>query len=226
MATSSSTEILSPTPDSRSLAVTQPSFAQECKETITLALPLIAGQVGQMLMGVADTVMIGRLGVTELGAATVGNTLLAVPFVIGIGLLSSVSVRVSQARGADRPHDAGEALRHGTALALGLRRRRLAADDCCRPVPGALASAGGCHRGLPGYLWIITCSLIPAMLSMTWKNHADALNHPWPPFFILLAGVGLNVLLNWLWIGGTGAFLRSASKEPAGRPWARGLSPP
>jgi MATE family multidrug resistance protein len=44
------------------------------------------------------------------------------------------------------------------------------------------------------------------MLSMTWKNHADALNQPWPAFWILFGGVLLNVLLNWLWIWGHWGF--------------------
>src|SRR5690242_18572902 len=95
-----------------------PSFSQECRQTLVLALPLIAGQVGQMLMGVADTVMIGRVGVVDLGAATFGNTLTSVPYVIGIGLLTSVSVRVSNAFGADDRADALSSLRHGTWLAL------------------------------------------------------------------------------------------------------------
>ncbi|RYD34510.1 MAG: MATE family efflux transporter [Verrucomicrobiaceae bacterium] len=34
------------------------------------------------------------------------------------------------------------------------------------------------------------------------KNHADALNRPWPPFWIFLSGVALNVFLNWVMIHG------------------------
>src|SRR3954470_1619033 len=83
-----------------------PSFGRECRETLVLALPLIAGQLSQMLMGVVDTVMVGRLGVVPLGAATFSNTVIVVPWVLGIGLLTSVSVRVSQARGANRPDQA------------------------------------------------------------------------------------------------------------------------
>jgi MATE family multidrug resistance protein len=197
-----------PTPELSAVVATdsQPSFANECRQTITLALPLIAGQVGQMLMGVADTVMIGRLGVVPLGAATVANTLTAVPYVLGIGLLSSVSVRVSQARGADRPDMAGDALRHGSALALLFSAGVVLLMLGAMPFLHLLGQSAEVTAATPPYLFIVTFSLIPAMLSMTWKNHADALNQPWPPFWILFFGVWLNVLLNWLWIWGHWGF--------------------
>lgn len=54
----------------------------------------------------------------------------------------------------------------------------------------------------PSFLIIIAASLIPAFITMAWKNHADALNHPWPPFFIMMGGVFLNIWLNWLLIWG------------------------
>jgi MATE family multidrug resistance protein len=34
------------------------------------------------------------------------------------------------------------------------------------------------------------------------ENHADALNHPWPSFWIFLGGVLLNIVLAWMWIYG------------------------
>ena len=183
-----------------------PSFARESRATLVLALPLIAGQLSQMLMGVADTIMVGRLGVVPLGAATFANTVLVVPFVLGIGLLTSVSVRVSQASGANRPADAEEALRHGTWLALGFGVLIALAMWFSLPALSLLGQPPEVVALTPDYLLICAVSLIPALLSMAWKNHADALNHPWPPFWIMLGGVGLNVLLNWLWIWGHWGF--------------------
>ncbi len=183
-----------------------PTFWQESRTTLRLALPLIAGQLGQMLMGVTDTLMIARLGVTELGVATLSHTLLVVPFVIGIGLLSSVSVRVSQARGAGEPERAREALRHGTWLALGFGLLTVAMTLALTPWRGHFGQPQEVTDRLPAFLLIGAGSLVPALLSMTWKNHTDALNHPWPAFWILLGAVLLNILLNWLLIWGHGGF--------------------
>jgi MATE family multidrug resistance protein len=48
----------------------------ELRGTLGLALPIMAGLVGQMLIGLADTLMVGRLGATPLAAAAFGNSLL------------------------------------------------------------------------------------------------------------------------------------------------------
>jgi MATE family multidrug resistance protein len=183
-----------------------PSFARECRDTLVLAFPLMAGQLSQMLMGVADTVMVGRLGVVPLGASTFANNVLVVPFVLGIGLLTSVSVRVSQASGANQPADAQEALRHGTWMALGFGVAIVVAMILGLPLLGLLGQPAEIVAQTPGYLLICAISLIPALLSMAWKSHADALNHPWPPFWIMLGGVVLNVFFNWLWIWGHWGF--------------------
>ncbi len=183
-----------------------PSFARENRDTLKLALPLIAGQLCQMLMGVADTVMVGRLGVVALGAATFANTLLIVPFVLGIGLLISISVRVSQASGANRPADAQDALRHGTWLALGFGVLIVALAATGLPLLRHLGQPPEVVAAAPTFLMICAVSLVPALLSLAWKDHADALNHPWRPFWIMLGGVGLNIFLNWLWIWGHWGF--------------------
>jgi MATE family multidrug resistance protein len=183
-----------------------PSFGRECRDTFVLALPLIAGQLSQMLMGVVDTVMVGRLGVVPLGAATFANTVIVVPWVLGIGLLTSVSVRVSQARGANRPDQAEEALRHGTWLALAYGILVVLALAFGLPLLHFLGQPPEVVAQAPTFLMTCGISLIPAMLSMVWKSHADALNHPWRPFWILLGAVGLNVFLNWLWIWGNWGF--------------------
>ena len=62
------------------------SLVREARATIILALPLVIGQVSQMLIGVADTLMIGRLGKVPLAAATFANNIVHLPFMFGIGM--------------------------------------------------------------------------------------------------------------------------------------------
>ena len=75
----------------------------ESRATIALALPLMIGNITFMLVAWIDTLMIGRLGVTELAATTFANNILHLPFMFGIGVGIAVSIRVSQARGASDP---------------------------------------------------------------------------------------------------------------------------
>ncbi len=70
--------------------------------TLKLAIPIMAGMVGQMLLGIADTVMVGRVGVVPLAAASLVNTICHIPLVFGIGILSAISVLTAQKFGAKK----------------------------------------------------------------------------------------------------------------------------
>lgn len=178
------------------------SLLHESKLSLKLAIPLMIGQLSQMLLGVADTLMVGQLGVIELAALTFANSLFYVPFVFGIGVLTSVSVVSSNAKGAGDEAGARASCRHGLYLGtlLGLLLFVLTCLISYRLVwfgqpAGVTAITGDFFR-------IQMASTIPALASIALKNHADALNRPWIPFWIFLGGVLLNVLLNWMFIFG------------------------
>ncbi len=174
----------------------------ESKITLKLAIPLIIGQLSQMLLGVVDTLMVGQLGVTELAALTFANSLFYIPFVFGIGLLTAISVSTSNAQGANDPIAARGSCRHGlylgTALGvvlfIGAYLLSLKLEWFGQPAAVTAAT--------DTYFQIVMASTIPALASIALKNHADALNRPWPPFWIYLGGVVLNVILNWVMIFG------------------------
>src|SRR4029434_9306180 len=85
-------------------------FGREVRLTVALALPLAAGQISQIFISLADTLMVGRLGGVPLAAATFANNVLYVPFIFGLGFSTAISVRVSQARGSGDPEAAPAAL--------------------------------------------------------------------------------------------------------------------
>lgn len=179
-----------------------PALLREGKSTLLLAFPLIAGQVSQMLVGLSDTVMIGRLGVVPLAASTFANTILYLPLMLGIGMTMAVSIRVSQARGAGNPAMAREALRNGLFIAIVVGLLAVAGALITIPFFGMFRQEPEVAGAAADYFLIVAVSMIPAIGCMAVKNHADAMNHPWPAFWISLAGVLLNILLNWILIYG------------------------
>ena len=93
-------------------------WRREIRPTLALALPIMAGMMSQMLMGLADAIMVGRVGVVPLAASSFINAVTHLPLVFGLGLLSCIAVLTSQAYGARRPDEAGEILRHGLVLSV------------------------------------------------------------------------------------------------------------
>ena len=175
---------------------------REVRPTLALALPIMAGMVSQMLMGLADTIMVGRIGVVPLAAASFVNAVAHLPLVFGLGLLSSIAVLTSQAYGARKPEEAGELLRHGLILSVATGLVAMLVVFALHPFihrlgqPPEVASAAGT------YLLLFGVSLFPALVAHGCKQFAEALKHPWAPTFVMLGGVLLNAFLNWILIYG------------------------
>lgn len=197
------------------------SFLTESKLTLKLAFPLVIGQVSQMLLGVADTVMIGKLGVTELAVLTFANSLFYVPFVFGIGVLTSVSVFTSGAAGANDPAAGRASCRNGIYIGAVIGLLLFAVMSVLSMNLGMFGQPQDVVERTGSYFRIIMLSMIPGLMSMALKNHADALDRPWPPFWIFLWGVVLNVFLNWVMIYGK---LGCPALGLAGAAWATMIS--
>jgi MATE family multidrug resistance protein len=183
-------------------SVPPPSLPREFAGTLRLGVPLMIGQLSQMLLGVADTLMVGHLGVTELAALTFSTALFHIPLVFGIGVLTSVAVFSSNASGADRAKDARESCRNGLWLGVVLGIALFAIAVAIMPLFPLLGQPPEAIAAARNYYLLVMLSLVPGHASFALKNHADALNRPWPPFWIFLGGVVLNVFLNWLLIYG------------------------
>jgi MATE family multidrug resistance protein len=82
-----------------------------------LAIPLVAGELGWMLMSVVDTMMVGRLSTEAIGAVSIGSGLFYAVAVTGMGMVLGLDSVVSQAFGARRFLDCHRALRDALWIA-------------------------------------------------------------------------------------------------------------
>lgn len=178
------------------------SIGRELPATLSLSAPIIAGFVGQMLMGWADSIMVGRLGTVPLAACAFANTVVMVFFVFGFGAMSSVAVLCAQAFGAKRPREVGEVLLGGCLLATGLSLVLGLGVAAAWPWLDSLGQPEEVVALIGPYLFFVTLSLWPSLVMAAGKSCSEALSRPWMPFWVVLANVLLNVLLNWIFIFG------------------------
>jgi multidrug resistance protein, MATE family len=83
-----------------------------------LALPLVFANVGQVMIGVVDTAIVGRLGAVELGGAGLGNSIYFTVAVFGLGLMSGLDPLLAQAFGAKERDRAWQLFCQGAWLAV------------------------------------------------------------------------------------------------------------
>ena len=84
-----------------------------------IVAPVLVSTASYTAMGVIDTMMVGRLGVLELGAVGLGNLLTWWFLSFFFGLITVVNTFVAQAYGADDRRAVGAALWQGIYMAIG-----------------------------------------------------------------------------------------------------------
>lgn len=197
------------------------STLRELRPTLRLAAPVTAGQVGQMLLGVADTVMVGHVGTLALAACAFANNILIVVAVTGYGVLTAVSIRVSHAHGAGAAPAIARGLHAGLGLALFGGVAAALTMHALYPWMHHLGQAPGVVEEARAYLLIVGWSLVPAFCTTAMRNYLEAQSRPWPAFWIMFGAVALNVALNWILIFGS---LGAPALGLEGAAWATLLS--
>ncbi len=107
------------TTNSPSIPLAPPlTFQGELGAAIRLAAPVVFVQLGTMLMGVVDTIMLGHLSAEALAAGALGHTSNIVLLLFGGGILAALDPLVSQAYGAHEPDAVAAHLQRGILLAV------------------------------------------------------------------------------------------------------------
>ncbi len=178
------------------------AYRSHFKATLKLAWPIVVGQVGQVMMGVVDTAMVGKIGEEPVAAAGVASSVFFLITVFGFGLSTAVSPLVSMAaakkdyaetagilRGSYRASILVSIIIQALVLLLSMQFHLFGQD----PLVADLAVS---------YLQIISFSVLPMILFLSAKQFADGLSFTWSSMVITLLAVPLNALLNWVLIYG------------------------
>ena len=147
------------------------SYKSHIKSTLSLAYPVIIGQLGFIMMGVVDSIMVGGIGATPLAAASVANSLFILILIIGLGVSMAVTPLVAIAVGADKHSDCGilfrQSLLVNLVLGLILMSLILLGADLIKylnqPVPVVKLAVS--------YMRILGFSIVPVMLFQTYNPH-------------------------------------------------------
>ena len=82
------------------------------KSLTQLGLPIIIGQIGTIILGLADTLMIGQHSTTELGAAAFVNNMFVLVLVLGMGFAYGLTPIVGSLYGREENNKIGGILKN------------------------------------------------------------------------------------------------------------------
>ncbi|MBC7390959.1 MAG: MATE family efflux transporter [Opitutaceae bacterium] len=174
----------------------------ELKDIINLSLPIIISQVGYVLMGFSDNLIVGKLGAVALAAAGVSNSVFFLIVVIGIGGLSILAPLVSKASEEEDHEKAGSYVKAGLGVAtlysilivllLGIAVYHF--DFFGQPANVTFYSKE--------YLGILIFSVPPMMMFIALKQFTDGLSNTKIGMYVSIAGLIVNIILCFVLVYG------------------------
>lgn len=168
-----------------------------------LALPVIGGQLGHMLIASADTIMIGGLGSRYLAAASIANGLFFLIAVIGIGVCIVISPLTAQAIGAQNSEDAlSKRLHQGLLVAVWLGLLSMLALLGIAELIPYMQQQPETVPLAQSYLRILSYSLPFMMAYLAIKHFLDGFENVLPGMAVMGFMVVFHVVFNWVLIHG------------------------
>ncbi|MGZ2368909.1 MATE family efflux transporter [Ancylomarina sp. YFZ004] len=176
--------------------------AGEYNKTLSLSIPVIIAQVGQITVGLIDNVMIGQLGTTSFAAASFTNTLFSLVLIFGMGYSFALTPLIGKSWG-EKDHDSiGAWIKNGLlanafmGIALALLLLILYVLIPYMGQPESILESS------QDYLAILITSVIPMMVFYGYKQFAEGIGDTKTAMKIMLWANVINTLGNYVFMYG------------------------
>lgn len=172
------------------------------KETLSLAWPLVATQVGHIVTGIVDTIFLGRLGLAQQAAGILSNSLYILLLVFTIGMSYALTPLVTHA------HESSDTTKKAALFKNGLFLNFVVAALCfavlyfCAPLMYYLQQPKEVVDLAIPFFQVIVFSMLPVSLFFTCKQYCEGLSNTRIALFISVVGNVVNIILNYALIYG------------------------
>lgn len=180
--------------------LSSPSLA---KQILVLAVPALGALIAEPLFLMADSAIIGHLGVAELAGAALGTTILHTAVGLMIFLAYATTPAVARALGAGQRAKAMAAGRDGMwfAVVLGVLLS-VAGSVFARPLVHLLGGQGQSAQFAVDYILYSMPGLTAMLLVLAATGVLRGMQDTKTPLVVATAGFGLNIVLNFAFVYG------------------------
>ena len=167
------------------------------RELLQLAFPVVVVQVGLMLMGVVDSIMVGRVSAAALAGVALGNVYFFAFAIFGTGVVMALDPVVSQAVGAGDEPAIARAVQRGLLLSA-LLTIPVSIPLCfAGPVLALLGQPADAVPIAHEYTLRIVPSVFPFFAFVVFRQTLQAMGRLAPIVWLTVLANLLNVWLDW-----------------------------
>lgn len=193
------------------------AWRKEFVATAILCWPLALSQVATMGLGTVDTVLTGWLGPEYLAAASLANNVIFPLQYVGFGVLAAIAPMIAQDIGARKYKGVRRTVRQGLWVAITLT---VVITTICLQGPEIMLFLGQDPEIVAlseDYLYTVIWSLFPSFGFVVFRNFIAAHSRPRVALVILVVGIGINFVADYVLMFGHFSFPRL---ELVGVGWA------
>ena len=176
--------------------------SHDLRALVKLAVPIVSAQVGIMLMGVVDTIVVGHVSARELAAASLGHLYVMGLAVFALGTLWSLDPIVSQAAGARDHEGVALGVQRGLVLAASLGFVLTLLCLPAEPVFRWLRQPADVVPRAAAFVWWSAPSMLALLMWATLRQSLQAMKHTRAVVLTIAAGNLANLALNWVFVFG------------------------
>ncbi|HQR17483.1 MAG TPA: MATE family efflux transporter [Gemmatimonadales bacterium] len=193
----------------------------ELRALLALAVPAVFIQLGMMLMGVVDTVMVGHLSAEALAAVALGNLYFFGVAIFGMGVLMALDPIVAQAVGARDEPAVARGVQRGLLIACVLALVAMVLMLPVAPVLTWMRQPASIVPLASTYVHLSISGVLPFLAFVVFRQTLQATGRMRPIVFTIVLANLLNAGLNWVLIFGN---LGAPAMGVAGSAWATAIS--
>ena len=174
----------------------------EAKTILKLSGPIMVAQLTQTMMYVIDTLMAGRVGVTDMAAVAIGSALWLPILLTFQGLLLALTPIIAQHFGAGRYKEILPATYQGGLLALLLSFLIFAGMQFIDMPLSLMQMDDELRQKALAYLGYIAWGIFPAAGYMILRNLYEGIGYTKAAMWISFVGILVNIPANYVFIYG------------------------
>lgn len=177
-------------------------YSPHLRATLALGLPLVGSHLARMAIHVADTVMMGWYGVTELAALVIAVSFFNLMFFLGMGFGIGVMGLIAAAIARGDEVEVRRSARMALWLSIAYAVLSLPSFWYSGPILLAVGQAPEVAALAQDYLRIEGLGLIAVLCQLTLNSYLAAMERTQVVLWITLAGLPFVIFLNWVLIFG------------------------
>lgn len=178
------------------------NYTSEFKKNLSIAYPVMLGQLGHVLVGLADNLMVGKLGAAPLASVSLANGLMFIFLSLGIGFSFAITPLIAEADGEKNTEKGSIIFKHGIFLAT------ILGFVICFLMLGSqnlmyyMQQPREVVELAKPYYQVIAFSMVPVMIFQGFKQFADGLSLTKYAMRATIIANIINVFFNYVLIYG------------------------